>query len=1101
MTIGDLKALLASYDDGARPSRSGDPKQSLWDDSQQRLVGMKTAYGVAERMRDPHGVPTQQDGQTNGQPVRPCRQRDRKALQQTGSIHDARSTITLPMATTEPTINVALADLLRKSRRAWAVAGVIRSENTGTVVGQAKPDILIVEPNIPPIVIETEVLPALTVEDDARKRLGLRLRSDDQPIYSSLSVRLPVRLRRLEGDALSSAIRVARDLQFALLQGESASAAPLRWPSSGWLTGGVAELSAVAQQAAIPPKVIDQATEWFVGAISAAAGILEEIATRFPGAMKHICEILHQEDSEQTRRMAMTIVANALIFHETLAGGPGELGEIRPLDAVRNGSGRLSKAKTIAEWERILRINYWPIFDVAKRIVSELPVERASQILEMLAEMGAKLLANRVARSHDITGAVFQKLIYDRKFLAAFYTTPPSATLLANLALRPDHTPRGGAWSKPEDVEAIRIADFACGTGTLLSAAYHRVSQLHELAGGDSSGVHPKMMSDVLVGCDVMPSAAYLTASMLSSVHPDVTYTKSRIITVPYGLQEAGELALGSLDMLKAQGTFSILSTFGRAAGATGEHVADTWESLPRATFDLVVMNPPYTRATGHEGKKVGVPIPMFAAFGTEEEDQRAMSAAFQKLTKGTSAHGNAGEASAFLVLANDKLREGGCLALVMPLSLLAGAAWEKSRQLLRSYYSDLIILSVAGGASEEGSSFSADTGMAECLIVATKARGGTKRATFIVLENRPDHQLKAAELARLVRERIASGELATLEQGPVGGTALDVGDDRQATMIDAPLPSDDGPWSASRIRDFALAQTAWELAANGRVWLPGQASNLRQEIPVTRLGAIAKVGPYHMDINGKEQAGGAVRGPFDVVDLPPGRAPTYPILWAHEAADERSIIVAPDSEGRIRAARTKVERDIIIARAEAIWSTASEVHVNRDFRFNSQSVAVAFTELPSIGGRAWPSVKFTDIAHAKAFTLWSNTTLGLFMYWWVANKQQGGRGSVTVTAIPELPTLDVARLSAKQLNAMTDAFTEASRYSFLPFNEIDADKTRAELDKLVLGDILGLRCAQGTTMSLKLLRQKLSAEPSIAGAKKRIAITEVARAGRGEIT
>ena len=173
-----------------------------------------------------------------------------------------------------------------------------------------------------------------------------------------------------------------------------------------------------------------------------------------------------------------------------------------------------------------------------------------------------------------------------------------------------------------------------------------------------------------------------------------------------------------------------------------------TWESLPRSTFDLVVMNPPYTRATGHEGNKVGVPVPMFAAFGNEDDEQRVMSKAFSKLTEGTSVHGNAGEASAFLVLANDKLRDGGRLALVMPLSLLAGQAWEKSRALLRSSYADLTIVTVAGGASEEESSFSADTGMAECLVVATKAKGGSKRATFVVLENRPDHQLKAAELA-----------------------------------------------------------------------------------------------------------------------------------------------------------------------------------------------------------------------------------------------------------------------------------------------------------------------------------------------------------------
>jgi hypothetical protein len=38
-------------------------------------------------------------------------------------------------------------------------------------------------------------------------------------------------------------------------------------------------------------------------------------------------------------------------------------------------------------------------------------------------------------RSHDLTGAVFQKLIADRKFLAAYYTTPASAALLAGLAI------------------------------------------------------------------------------------------------------------------------------------------------------------------------------------------------------------------------------------------------------------------------------------------------------------------------------------------------------------------------------------------------------------------------------------------------------------------------------------------------------------------------------------------------------------------------------------------------------------------------------------------------------------------------------------------
>ena len=41
-------------------------------------------------------------------------------------------------------------------------------------------------------------------------------------------------------------------------------------------------------------------------------------------------------------------------------------------------------------------------------------------------------------RSHDLTGSVFQRLIVDRKFLAAYYTTPAAAAMLIGLAITPD---------------------------------------------------------------------------------------------------------------------------------------------------------------------------------------------------------------------------------------------------------------------------------------------------------------------------------------------------------------------------------------------------------------------------------------------------------------------------------------------------------------------------------------------------------------------------------------------------------------------------------------------------------------------------------------
>src|SRR5690242_21152788 len=100
-----------------------------------------------------------------------------------------------------------------------------------------------------------------------------------------------------------------------------------------------------------------------------------------------------------------------------------------------------------------------------------------------------------------------------------------------------------------------------------------------------------------------------------------------------------------------------------------GEGERETWESLPHSSFDVVIMNPPFTRATVHEAERLNVPNPMFAAFGSTPEEQRLMAKATERLVKGTSANGNAGEASIFLVLAHRKVRLRGTVALVMPLS------------------------------------------------------------------------------------------------------------------------------------------------------------------------------------------------------------------------------------------------------------------------------------------------------------------------------------------------------------------------------------------------------------------------------------------------
>ena len=108
------------------------------------------------------------------------------------------------------------------------------------------------------------------------------------------------------------------------------------------------------------------------------------------------------------------------------------------------------------------------------------------------------------------------------------------------------------------------MADFACGTGTLLTAVYQRLGALHELAGGDARALHSDMLERVLVGCDVLPMAVHLTLSMLAAAYPEETFTDCTMLAMPYGKQETGEYALGSLDLLASQEALPTLSTRGR---------------------------------------------------------------------------------------------------------------------------------------------------------------------------------------------------------------------------------------------------------------------------------------------------------------------------------------------------------------------------------------------------------------------------------------------------------------------------------------------------------------------------------------------------------
>ena len=951
----------------------------------------------------------------------------------------------------ETVINAAMARALRRRHPRWNEDRTVTVEATGVLLGDpsARPDIVISHPGGAPVIVETEVNPARTVEEDARRRLGRYLESTDDVIENAVAVRMPGSLR----DGLGSPEEGIADAEFeyclfSLLGEELRPDDIVRFPTAGWLRGGIDDLAGLIELTALSERLIMKGALALERGVTAAA---HRLRSGDGGAfLDRMARILKQEDGEQTSRMAMAIIANALMFHTAIAGDHdiATLAELRM--AIRRS---MSPFNVLEEWDRILSINYWPIFKIASDLLQEIPAGKASAILDELAAVAEEMAGIGVTTTHDLAGQMFGRLIADRKFLATFYTLPSSAMLLAELAVsRLDVD-----FSQPERLTNLRIADLACGTGALLSAAYVRVSTRHRRAGCDDRQIHAEMMERALIGADIMPAATHLTASMLSAAHPAVPFGNTMIYTMPYGDQDNGRpVAIGSLDLIAEEGVMSLFGTGRLAMAGTGDNDVDEDERrfvMEHTSADLVIMNPPYTRPTNH--KVASVPVPSFAGFSTSEQEQRRMSAVLKEIYRRMPdrvGDGNAGLASNFVDLVHAKVKMGGVLALVMPVTLVSGASWQKVRNLLARHYRDQTIVTIAavGGLDR---SFSADTGMGETLVVATRDDpAGSEndpdgRTLYVNLKRRPPSVMSAVETAR-----------AVARAGRTDRGWLTVGEQEVGCFIRAEV----GDGGCAGVREPDVAAAALGLTRH-RLQL---ARIDPQDLPLTSLGRLGERGLHHRDISG------ANRGPFDIHDLDKGQTASYPALWRHAARRERRMTVEFDTQGRVRQGYD--------AKALKVWKTATRLHFNLDFRLNSQSLAACLTPDKSIGGRAWPNFVLRDSLWESAVALWANSTLGIISFWFKGTRQHQGRACLTIKTLPSLPILDMRSLSPSQIEQAGSMFEDFASREFLPAHQAHRCRTRRSLDEAILIDLLDMD--REVLEPLAVLRRQWCNEPSVHG-------------------
>ena len=271
----------------------------------------------------------------------------------------------------ESSANAALAELLR-----GMMHGVLaRAENTQVITGQPalRPDVLITDPFRAPVVVEAEYLPAASVEDEARSRLALGVEGDSRPIEAAVALRYPTGLQN------------APDIRAALLAARSEYAVHYkdggRFPTSGWLTGSIADLADLIRLISIPQSEVDAAADALERGIERAAVILDELDATSPAVTIKIAQTLGMVNVPQTRRMACAILANALIFQERIAAiHPGVK---RPRQVCGKGVAN-PQEQTRQAWDAIVKINYYPIFAIGMDILDQIDPHGAARILNNL---------------------------------------------------------------------------------------------------------------------------------------------------------------------------------------------------------------------------------------------------------------------------------------------------------------------------------------------------------------------------------------------------------------------------------------------------------------------------------------------------------------------------------------------------------------------------------------------------------------------------------------------------------------------------------------------------------------------------------------------
>jgi hypothetical protein len=433
-------------------------------------------------------------------------------------------------------------------------------------------------------------------------------------------------------------------------------------------------------------------------------------------------------------RIACFIIFNAIMFHVVLSNNDRR---VAPLPSAPPKEGL--KRFLLSQWQTILKINFEHIFHLALEILEQFPdAPQTEEILESLASTARRSVSSGIVLRHDFAGRSYHNLLLRTTghYYATYYTSVPAAAFLSTLIFSTPNT----KWSFDDlrKLSSFRVLDPACGSGTLISAAYTSLKDAYLKAAMNPNldKFHLAALSQILHGWDVLDFAAHLTLSSLALHSPSAVTASANIYVLPDGVDKDG-IALGSLSYLDNDVTL-----FGKSlarpvlkASMKGKSGGANVDVRP---FDVIMMNPPYSRSAKPN-----------LTFGYDEDRakmQRALGALGRKT--GLTGVGRAGLGPYFMRLAASLLKPFGRIGLVLPRSMLSGVSWEKVRAEIQADFQILYIVSnfdaVGSGRALDGWNWSENTALGEVLIVAEKTppKNDTK-VTYINISKKPKNEIE----------------------------------------------------------------------------------------------------------------------------------------------------------------------------------------------------------------------------------------------------------------------------------------------------------------------------------------------------------------------